>query len=54
MAPKVPTRDKGTATLGMMVAASERRKEEDDEHDERDGEHQLELNVVDRSLDTHR
>ena len=46
MTPNVPTSDSGTATLGMIVAGDVAQEQEDDQHDQRDGEHQLELHVV--------
>ncbi len=51
MTPKVPTRETGTATLGMMVAGEVAQEQEDD-HDHQDhGQHQLELHVFDGAAD---
>ncbi len=50
---KVPTSDSGTATLGMIVADSVAQKQEDHEHDQHDGQNQLELHVFHRSADRH-
>ena len=44
----MPTSESGTATLGMTVADKIPQKQEDDHHHQTDGEHQLELHVVDR------
>ena len=49
--PNVPTSDSGTATLGMIVAGDVAQEQEDHHHDQRDGEHQLELHVVHRRAD---
>ena len=50
----MPTSDSGTATLGMTVAANVRRNRKMTMHDERDGQHQLELDVADRRANRHR
>ena len=51
MTAKVPTIDRGTATLGMMVAYRLRRKRKITITTRRDGQHQFEFNVGDRGLD---
>ena len=51
MTPKVPTRERGTATLGMTCRGQVPQEEEDDEDHQGDGEHQLELHVPDRCTD---
>ena len=51
MTPKVPTRESGTATLGMMVAGEVAQEQEDHQHHQDHGQHQLELHVSDGGAD---
>ena len=49
--PNVPTSDNGTATLGITVPDDGAQEEKNHEDDERDRQHEFELNVLHRGAD---